>query len=177
MCLGMVRDEKLKRRGGGEYWRRDVYVQQAPVQIRAKATKDHVWPNFQSLATHLDAAKVLFPHLEVIGDFHSHPYQSEGASPLEEMGTEPEGYDDNRGRVETMRERHHDPRVAFIIAIGKQRRSVKDKISSSNPNVHFLSIGRNLVAVSRVPNSSGRFVRGQEDGASYYGTTRAVMEP
>jgi len=149
LCLGMVRDEKLRRKGGGEYWRRHVYVQQAPVQIRAKATKDHVWPNLQSLATHLEVAKVLFPHLEVIGDFHSHPYKSaKGLRRWKKWEPSPDDCKYNRGWVETMRERHHDPRVAFIIAIGKQKRSVKDKISSSNRNVHFLPIGRNLVAVS-----------------------------
>jgi len=120
LCLGMVRDEKLKRKGGGGYWRRHVYVQQAPVQIRAKATKDHVWPNSQSLATHLEVAKVLFPHLEVIGDFHSHPYKSaKGLRRWKKWKPSPDDCKYNRGWVETMRERHHDPCVAFIVAIGK----------------------------------------------------------
>jgi len=149
LCLGMVREEKLSRKGGGDYWRRHVYVQQAPVQIRARGTKDHVWPNSRSLATQLEAAKVLFPHLEVIGDFHSHPYQS--ARNLRrregwEWSEEDEKY--NRGWIKTMREYRHDPRVAFIIAIGKQKRSPRDKLSSAKPNVRFLAIGRNLTVVS-----------------------------
>lgn len=149
LCLGMVRDERLKRKGGGEYRRRHVYVQQAPVQIRAKATKDEVWPNSQSLSTHLEAAKVLFPHLEVIGDFHSHPYKSDrGLRRWKKWEPSRKDYESNRSWVESMRGNHNDPCIAFIIAIGKRKRSLKGKISSVGPNVHFLPIGRNLVVVS-----------------------------
>lgn len=149
LCLGMVRDEKLKRKGGGDYWRKHVYVQQAPVQIRAKATKDHVWPNSRSLATQLEAAKVLFPHLEVIGDFHSHPYRSaRGLRRMKKWEPSQEDYNYNPGWVKTMREYRHSPCVAFIIAIGKRKRTPKEKMISKIKNVHFMAIGRNLVAVS-----------------------------
>jgi hypothetical protein len=149
LCLGMVRDDKLSRKGGGKYWRRHVYVQQAPVQIRAKATKDHVWPNSRSLATQLEAAKVLFPHLEVIGDFHSHPYQSARNIRRGKKWEPTEDDEDfNYGWIKTMRDYHHNPRVGFIIAIGKQKRASRDMMSSTNSNVCFKSIGGNLIAIS-----------------------------
>jgi len=108
LCLGTIRGEKITRRGGGGYRRDYVNVQQAAVQLRAKATKDHVWPNTKSLAIQLAAAKVLFPHLEVIGDFHSHPYNS-ARSVCRRKGWEPseEDEDFNRGWVKTMKDYSH----------------------------------------------------------------------
>lgn len=149
LCLGMVRDEKLSKKGGGKYRRRYIYAQQAPVQLRAKGTKDHVWPNSRSLETQLDAAKVLFPHLEVIGDFHSHPYKS-ARNICREKKWEPTKDDEdfNREWIKTMRDYHHNPRVGFIIAIGKQKRASRDMMSPKNSNVYFMSIGGNLLAIS-----------------------------
>ena len=149
VCLGMVRDEPVSRKGGGKYWRKHVYVHQAAVQLRAKGTRDHVWPNSRSIETQLVAAKVLFPHLEVIGDFHSHPYNSakslrrwEGWEPSED------DYTSNYRWVKTMRENLHNPCVAFIIAIGKQERAPRSDLKVKKQNVRFIPIGRNLVAVS-----------------------------
>ena len=47
-----------------------------------------------------------------------------------------------------MRENLHNPCIAFIIAIGRQKRSPRSDLKVTKPNIRFIPIGRNLVAVS-----------------------------
>ena len=69
---------------------------------------------------------------------------------LDWQGWDPseDDYDFNYGWVKTMRENRHNPCVAFIVAIGKQKRAARGDLNVMKPNVRFIPIGRNLVAVS-----------------------------
>lgn len=60
ICLGMVRDQRVERKGKGKYLKRHIHVVRAAVQIRARGTKNAVWPNRKSLAAQLVTAESLF---------------------------------------------------------------------------------------------------------------------
>lgn len=51
-----------------------INVGRIATQMRARATASEVSPNWESLESHLAVADRFFPHLEVVGDYHSHPY-------------------------------------------------------------------------------------------------------
>jgi hypothetical protein len=149
LCLGMVRNVPIHRQGGGKHWVRHVQVDRVIVQLRARATGDSVWPNPKSLETELMAAKILFPHLEIIGDFHSHPYKK-AAIVHKWRGWEPSkaDYEYNKGWVTRLRQERHDPKVAFIVAIGQKQKAFTQKtVRPTLPHVGFMQIDRSLVAI------------------------------
>ena len=125
-------------------------VDRVTIQLRARATGNAVWPNPKSLETQLRAADILFPQLEVVGDFHSHPYRK--AHIVKEWrGWEPSDRDDdyNEGWVGRMRNAGHNPKVAFVVAIGQKKQSRGQKtIQSTLPHVGFLQIDKSFVAVA-----------------------------
>jgi len=53
-----------------------VHVSRVATQLRAKGTASSVMPNAKSMKTQLDVATQFFPHLEIVGDYHTHPYDS-----------------------------------------------------------------------------------------------------
>jgi hypothetical protein len=125
LCLGMASRQKVSKKGSGTRTKWFVHVEKAVPQIRAKASKESVLPNSKSIEAVIEAASSLFPQLEIIGDYHSHPYrnvrrlrQISGweASPNDHIGIE-ELY---RG-LRTHPRRKHRLRVSFIVAIAKGR--------------------------------------------------------
>ena len=150
VCLGMVREEKVLIRGQGARFRRHVHVMRAAAQIRAKATKNAVWPNEKSLEAQLFVARSLFPHLEVVGDFHTHPYRK--AKKLKKGKGWEFSSDDNdqiQGWVTEMRKKGHEPRVGLIVAIGKKGHAGQHPLTQSGlPNIKFLTIERSLIAMA-----------------------------
>ncbi len=123
ICLGMASRHKLEKKGKGTNTTWFVNVEKAVPQIRAKARTDSVLPNLKSLESLIEAANSLFPQLEIIGDYHSHPYRTVRklksvrgweASPSDFIGLE-ELY---RG-LRKHPKRKHRLRVTFIIAIAR----------------------------------------------------------
>jgi hypothetical protein len=150
LCLGTVLDKRVDRKGRGKYVERHIYVERAAVQLRARGTKTAVWPNRRSLATQLATAKIIFPHLGVIGDFHSHPYRT-GRKLRQDAGWEwsHDDYKYNRLWVNEMRERGHEPLVGFIVAIGERKQAGgQQSMQSRLPHVSFLQIDRSLIALA-----------------------------
>ena len=70
LCLGMVRDQWVSRRGSGKYLLRHVYVERAAVQIRARGTKDRVLAEPRKLGHSVDYCQKSFPpNLRSLGIF------------------------------------------------------------------------------------------------------------
>jgi hypothetical protein len=70
LCFGSVRRDGIRRNARAVR----VNVGRVVTQLRAKATPDSVMPNSESLAAHLEVGNEFFPHLELVGDYHTHPY-------------------------------------------------------------------------------------------------------
>lgn len=72
LCFGSVR-RQVKRSAETEVF---VNVSRVATQLRAKGTASSVLPNDKSLAAQVDIGKQFFRHLEIVGDYHTHPYKS-----------------------------------------------------------------------------------------------------
>ena len=90
-------------------------------------------PNQKIEALQLATLRNLFPHAEVVGDFHSHPWPTY-ASLLKYKGWEwsREDQDLNEQWVEHMKERGYDPKFALILAIAKRGKRVSSRHREEN---------------------------------------------
>jgi hypothetical protein len=127
LCLGMASSNRVTKKGAGTFTRRFVYVEKAVPQIRAKASQSSVTPSAESIRALVETSNSLFPQLEIIGDYHSHPYRSYPqlkkyrgwtASRQDAESTE-YLYRDLKSSLP----RRHRMRVSFVIAIAKGRAS------------------------------------------------------
>lgn len=144
LCLGMASHHVTVKRGKGTRVKWFVYVEKAVPQIRAKASQSSVTPNAQSLKALVETSSSLFPQLEIIGDYHSHPYKSYhqlksfrgwSASREDALSTQ-YLYRDLR----TKTRRHHRMRVSFVIAIAKGRGTAVSDHMRGRPNVFHLNM-------------------------------------
>jgi hypothetical protein len=129
ICLGTVREIRGGRKGRGTYSEYRVNVVRAATQLRARSSGDTTWPNERSLNAQVEAAEILFPYYEVVGDFHSHPYRTL-TQIHRRKGWEYSSDDErhNLGWVKRMHEHFgHHPRVGFIIAVAKAGKVRKGK--------------------------------------------------
>ena len=109
LCFGSV------RRKATRWHSHDLFVNVARVatQMRAKATASEVMPNSKSLAAHLEVSNRFFPHLEVVGDYHTHPYKTLSKL-LQSKGWEHSDMDEQSlpSFFEEVREHHNPPLLA-----------------------------------------------------------------
>ena len=97
-----------------------VYVERVVLQLRAKSTGGWILRDPRSEEVHLKMAAELFPHLELVGDFHSHPYRSHNQLLTTKGWTYTQSDEnDNRTWFNQVREMGHAPRVSCILAIAR----------------------------------------------------------
>jgi len=122
ICLGSHRKPHNTSQGKG--MTTYVAVSRCAPQLRAKATSSSVWPSNRSLSIQLGAAADLFPQLDIVGDFHSHPWDH-----LDDMvaskGWEYSARDEafNRAWVQPMRSMGYNPMIGFVVAIARKQRA------------------------------------------------------
>lgn len=121
LCFGTVRET------GGEppdVAKRVIQVSRVATQIRAYATHDSVTPNDRSAEIHLRVADAVFEHLELVGDYHTHPYRSPAACERV-SGWELSGADEEQLRVwvARLKKAARRPRFALVLAVSKAKRS------------------------------------------------------
>ncbi len=149
LCLGTIRDQLMPHGRWGRHRIRHIYVQRATVHLRARGTRDSVVPNPKSFKAHFAAARALFPHLEVIGDFHSHPYRDIHSLRRAEgwmFSDQDSKY--VRKWLEDMRAEDYEPTVDFIVAIGKRKKSGGARSGYAlSDNVDVVEIDRNQIAI------------------------------
>ena len=125
LCLGMTSRNKVNKKGIGTRTKWFVNVEKAAPQIRAKGHTDSVIPNIKSIEALIETADSLFPQLEIIGDYHSHPYLT--VKKLKDNNGWEASKSDNVSIAElyrglrSLRARQHRLRVSFIVAIAKGR--------------------------------------------------------
>ena len=120
LCFGTRRDVEQT----GSEVRRIFYVNRIITQLRARATASEVFPNERSEAVHLRLARHLFEHLDLIGDYHTHPYRT--VERLREVkGWEPSRDDIQQFREwsTAKREDGHGPRFFLIAAMARGKRA------------------------------------------------------
>jgi hypothetical protein len=75
LCLGTITKKTTARAGWKNF---DVYytVERCIPQLRADMTAGYVVWNRESMKVQVELAAKILPHMRVLGDFHSHPYNS-----------------------------------------------------------------------------------------------------
>ncbi len=141
LCFGSVRRSTPRH----ESHELHVNVSRVATQLRAKATASEVMPNSKSLATHLDVATKFFPHLEVVGDYHSHPYKTLGKL-VEAKGWEHSKADEDSLEhfIDEVLALHNRPLFSLVVAVaegGKVGKAVRKKanvVQVPIGNLYFL---------------------------------------
>ena len=124
VCFGSIKEERHEHKGEGRQRYLSIHVRRVALQLRARAGRNYVVPNLRSEEEHVRMARELFPHLDLVGDFHSHPYATL-ADLQEARGWDYTAADeeDNQAWYERMRACGHQPRVGLILALAQGERS------------------------------------------------------
>jgi hypothetical protein len=123
ILFGMGREVDRVRRGRGLVLHRHILAMRASTQLRAAGAAGWVTPNDRSFDIQLKSARLLFPELEVVGDFHSHPSHTVERM-MSHQRWRPSGSDEelNREWVELMRSHGHRPRLGLMLAVARAER-------------------------------------------------------
>jgi len=143
LCLGMTKEKPVYKRGLASHTERYVHIVRAAPQIRAELKPTSCKVNPKSWDALLETAKELFPHYEVVGEFHSHPYTSLG-NLTKNKGWEPSKMDREAvpPDVYYMQTRNHQILVHFIVSIAKGKESSPVGTPRGKENVLRFYIGR-----------------------------------
>ncbi len=150
--LGMIRDMHHRRFHDGYCITRYVSVMHSLPQLSADAGYNGVAPNEKSFDAILQATSMLYPHCQVVGDFHSHPYDN--LSLLEKRGGWTCTDSDERSNIDVAQimSRHgHRIQLALIIAIARCRKKAPRSHYKGLKNTVQVSIGncRAIIAAYR----------------------------
>lgn len=120
LCFGSRRDQSPV----GGMTSTVYHVSRVVTQLRALATAASVSPNAESERVHMELAERLFGHLDLIGDYHSHPYATV-AKMKRWRGWEPSN-DDKEHFHEWAASKHvgdRRPRFFLIAAMARGKRT------------------------------------------------------
>jgi hypothetical protein len=76
ICFGSTKSTEEKRLAHGKHTVRHIDVESVHIQLRAECYSNKVTYDLRSLEAQMEVAKVLFPQLDIVGDFHTHPYKT-----------------------------------------------------------------------------------------------------
>jgi len=121
LCFGTRKEEPPN---GTPEFTRIFNVMRVITQLRARAGASEVTPNDHSARVHRQVAERFFRHLELIGDYHTHPFTDLTAlrerrgwtySPSDQTSIKP--------WLEEVRTEGSDPRFSLILAIARGGKS------------------------------------------------------
>jgi hypothetical protein len=142
ICFGSTKSTEEKRQAHGKHTTHYVYISSVHIQLRAEGFSNKVTYDLRSLETQMAVAKHLFPQLDIVGDFHTHPYKS-----VEELRAI-KGWRYSRGDeaciptwVSPLTGMGYHPRTSIIVGIAKGGRRIS-KPGKLKPNVVRFSINK-----------------------------------
>jgi hypothetical protein len=135
----MASRNRTTKKGLGQKTKWFVYVEKAVPQIRAKSDASSVIPNARSISALVETSQSLFPQLEIIGDYHSHPYHT-AVQIRRYRGWEASPQDETDiallyRELKNLKARKHRMRVSFVIAIARGKASRRFRNASQSTNV------------------------------------------
>jgi hypothetical protein len=153
LTLGMTRSVTQINPRSGRTEGYFVHVMRSQPMLSAEGRPNEVIPRDKSRDAILQATRTLYPHFEVIGDWHSHTYDSL-AQMIRARGWFPSKIDEqfNKHWVEELTELGHRPMVAFIVALAHSEKRVAMSHFRGEPNTLQVSINgcRIVIAVHRI---------------------------
>jgi hypothetical protein len=118
ICFGSTKSTEEKRLAHGKHTIRHIDVESVHIQLRAECYSNKVTYDLRSLETQMEVAKVLFPQLDIVGDFHTHVYRT--VSELREAkGWRFSSADQDviPTWVDPLREKGYHPRASLIVGV------------------------------------------------------------
>lgn len=76
ICFGSTKSTEERRVAHGKHTIRHIEVESVHIQLRAECYSNKVTYDLRSLEAQMAVAKVLFPQLDIVGDFHTHVYRT-----------------------------------------------------------------------------------------------------
>ena len=147
ICFGSTKSTEEKRQAHGRHTVSYLHIDSVHIQLRAEGFPSKVTYDLRSLEAQMEVARHLFPQLDIVGDFHTHPYRNveelkankgwlfsradeinipEWASPLRKMG--------------------FHPRTSLIVAVAKGGKRIA-RPTRVRPNVLRFAVGKYLFYV------------------------------
>ncbi len=118
ICFGSTKSTEEKRLAHGKHTIRHIEVESVHIQLRAEGYSNKVTYDLRSLDAQMEVAKVLFPQLDIVGDFHTHVYRT-----VNEL-KEAQGWRFSRADeaviptwVDPLREKGYHPRASLIVGV------------------------------------------------------------
>jgi hypothetical protein len=142
ICFGSTKSTDEKRYAHGYHTTRYIYVNSVHFQLRAELYSNKVTYDLRSLDSQMAVAKLLFPQLDIVGDFHTHPYKT--ARELRTLRGWRYSAEDEAGIptwVIPLRDMGYHPRTSLIVGIAKGSRRIT-KPGRLKPNVVRFSVGK-----------------------------------
>ncbi|HPH66238.1 MAG TPA: hypothetical protein PLF40_10855 [Kofleriaceae bacterium] len=123
----------------------EIGISRVATQLRARATSSSVNPNERSFEAQFQVARQFFPHLSVVGNYHTHPYNNLATLKANKGWVySPSDGDTLPWFVDQMAQHHSVPYFSLIVAVasGSRQAAVRDttRVITRN-NVAQFAIG------------------------------------
>lgn len=132
VCFGNSRFEDGHNRISGIKQRQHIHIERFVAQIRGEATASEVVPNPKSLGVQHDIREIFFPHEDIVGFFHTHPYRTRAYVQNPRIGII-ESKHDKELAISWQKELYQlsgdIARVSVILAIGRTKNEKNTMIS------------------------------------------------
>ncbi|MFH1220345.1 MAG: hypothetical protein V1694_07805 [Candidatus Eisenbacteria bacterium] len=142
ICFGSTKSTEERRQAHGKHTIRHIHIDSVHIQLRAEGYSNKVTYDLRSLDTQMEAVKHLFPQLDIVGDFHTHPYHD--VKELRGL----KGWHYSRADeanipewVCPLREMGYQPRTSLVVAIAKGGKRAA-RPTRVKPNTIRFSVGK-----------------------------------
>jgi hypothetical protein len=142
ICFGSTKATEEKRQAHGRHTVRYIHINSVHIQLRAEGYANKITYDLRSLDTQMEVARHLFPQLDIVGDFHTHPYRD--VDELKQIKGWHFSRDDEASIPEwasPLRLMGYQPRTSLIVAVAKGVKRVS-RPSRVGPNVIRFSVGK-----------------------------------
>lgn len=142
ICLGTVKSTEQIRQPAGKFTLRHIDIRSVHIQLRAVGFSNKVTYDLRSLETQMAVAAYLYPKLDIVGDFHTHPYET--AEQLREV----EGWHFSPSDeacipewVQPLKQMGYHPRTSLIVGIAEGTKRIT-RPGRLKPNVVRFSVSK-----------------------------------
>lgn len=142
ICFGSTKSTEEKRHAHGYHTTRYIHVGSVHIQLRAELYTNKVTYDLRSLESQMAVATHLFPQLDIVGDFHTHPYKN--TQELRTLKGWRYSAADEAGIptwVTPLKQMGYHPRTSLIVGIAKSSKRIS-KPGRLKPNVVRFSVDK-----------------------------------
>jgi hypothetical protein len=142
ICFGSIKPMEEKKQAHGRHTTRYINITSVHIQLRAEMFPNKVTYDLRSLETQMAVATHVFPQLDIVGDFHTHPYKT--VKELKKLkGWRYSGSDEDciGEWVTPLRRMGYHPRTSLIVGIAEGTKRIT-RPGKLKPNVVRFSINK-----------------------------------